>query len=205
MKQKKLITISRQYGSGGREIGSKLAKRLQIAFYDKELIEMAAEKSGIDKELFSANEESAGGEIRYLGNMMNFLGNGTGSMLNLSLKDQMYITQCNLIEQLAEQESVVFVGRCADVVLQNHPGCINIFIHSNLENRKKRVIEEYGIDEKQALETIEKIDRKRKNYYEYYTDKKWGRAQNFHIVLDSSRFEIDKLVDMLVFLINSEE
>ncbi len=193
----KIITISRQYGSGGKAIGERLAKRLNIPFYDKELVELASKSSEINLDVFTHEEEIAGAEISYLSSLQHFLHEGSDGLLNLSVKDRMFIAQSEVIEELANQGPAVFVGRCGDVVLKNHPSAIHVFIKANEQSRKERVINDYGVESEKALLTMKRIDHRRKHYYEYYTGRRWGDMNNYDLVIDSSKFDIDEIVDML--------
>ena len=193
----KIITISRQYGSGGKAIGERLAERLNIPFYDKELVELASKSSEINLDVFTHEEEIAGAEISYLSSLQHFLHEGSDGLLNLSVKDRMFIAQSEVIEELANQGPAVFVGRCGDVVLKNHPSAIHVFIKANEQSRKERVINDYGVESEKALLTMKRIDHRRKHYYEYYTGRRWGDMNNYDLVIDSSKFDIDEIVDML--------
>lgn len=202
--KKTLITISRQFGSGGREIGQKLAKELNIPFYDKELLELAAKESGIDKELFETEGESTSRGFHLLAAMGYTLGSPITSINEMSLNDRMFLVQSEVIESIAMQGSAVIVGRCADYVLKDHPECINVFIHANMRSRVERAKTSYEVDGDDIEKEIEKIDKRRANYYNYYTDKKWGKVENYHISLDSSRFGVDECVAVIKQLVEAQ-
>lgn len=197
MKKKTIITISRQFGSGGREIGKKLAEALGIPFYDKELIEMAAKESGIDEELFEDEEYRTSRGFYLLGAIGFTLGSPITSISEMSLNDRLFLVQSETIENIAEKGPCVIVGRCADYVLQEKHSTINIFIHASMKDRKERAIHSYEVDERNIEASISKIDKRRANYYNYYTDRKWGAAENYDIVLNSSKFGIDGCVDII--------
>lgn len=205
MNKKYLITISRQYGSGGREVGKRLAELLGVPFYDKELIEMAAAESGIDKELFETEGERTSKGFNFLGVIGYTLGSPVAGLSEMTLNDRMFLVQSQVIQQIAAAGSAVIVGRCADYVLREDPYCINVFIHSNLESRKRRAIEEYGVDREDAKDILIKTDKRRANYYNYYTDRKWGKAENYHIAIDSSRFELEEIAEMIAQLVKSKQ
>lgn len=197
MKKKTIITISRQFGSGGREVGKKLAEALGIPFYDKELIEMAAKESGIDEELFEDEEYRTSRGFYLLGAIGFTLGSPITSISEMSLNDRLFLVQSETIENIAEKGPCVIVGRCADYVLQEKHSTINIFIHASMKDRKERAIHSYEVDERNIEASISKIDKRRANYYNYYTDRKWGAAENYDIVLNSSKFGIDGCVDII--------
>lgn len=195
--EKTIITISREFGSGGREIGKKIAEQLNIPFYDKELIEIAAKESGIDKELFEDSDERTSRGFHLLGALGYSLGGPLSTITELSLNDRLFMVQSDIIKQVAEQGSCVIVGRCADYVLRDHKDVLNVFIHARMEDRKKRAVNSYEVDERDIEGSIRKIDKKRANYYEYYTDRKWGRAENYDISINSSSFGIDGTVEII--------
>lgn len=197
MKKKTIITISRQFGSGGREVGKKLAEALGIPFYDKELIEMAAKESGIDEELFEDEEYRTSRGFYLLGAIGFTLGSPITSISEMSLNDRLFLVQSETIENIAEKGPCVIVGRCADYVLEEKHSTINIFIHASMKDRKERAIHSYEVDERNIEASITKIDKRRANYYNYYTDRKWGAAENYDIVLNSSKFGIDGCVEII--------
>lgn len=182
-----IITIAREYGSGGRIIGQKLANALGFSFYDKELIELAAEKIGFSKEYVKENEERKG---------FSFLSNFYGASGELPATDKIFIAQSNVIKEIAANESCVIVGRCADYVLSDNPNCLNIFIHAPIEDRARRVFEEYDEDVPNIKAYIQKVDKRRSSYYNYMTQCKWGQAENYHLSINSS-LGIDLTVNMI--------
>lgn len=195
---KNIITISRQYGSGGREIGEKLAKKLEIPFYDKELITRAAKESGFSEELFENVEKKATNSLLYSIAMgMNAYGNYDIGFTNLSLDDQVYLAQSNAIRKIAQEGSCVIVGRCADYILRDHKDTIHVFIWADLDYRKERAISLYNLPKERAEENILKIDKRRANYYNYHASEKWGRAENYHISIRSDYVGIEKSVELL--------
>lgn len=191
----KIITISRQFGSGGREIGAKLAKKLGIPFYDNELISMAAKESGFAEAAFENAEKKATNSLLYSISMgMNAYGNQDIGFTHLSLDDQIYLAQSSVIRKVAKERSCVIVGRCADYILRDYPNVVNIFIWSDLEARKKRVIDLYGIKANKAEEELVKADKQRANYYNYHATEKWGRVENYHLSIRSDYVGIDHSV-----------
>lgn len=205
MKNKTIITISREFGSGGKEVGQKLAEQLNIPFYDKELIEIAAKESGIDKELFEENEIRTSKGFRLLGALGYSLGGPLSTITELSLNDRLFIVQANVIEDVAKKGACVIVGRSADYVLRNTDNVLNVFVHSDIEFRKKRAISSYDVDERDIEGSIRKIDKHRAHYYEYYTDRTWGKADNFDISLSTSTFGIDGVVEIIKSIIQKNE
>lgn len=186
-----IITIGRQYGSGGKEIGEKLAKKLDIAFYDKELLTIAAQKSGFSEEVISEFDEAPTSSLVY--NLyMNSL---SGDMMPLNQK--LAFAQFDAIRQVADEGSCIIVGRCADYVLRERKDCISVFIHSDMEFRKNRIINEYKIPAEFAEKTGLKQDKKRANYYNFYTHNKWGDVTNYDLAINSSVLGIDKTVEAI--------
>ncbi len=195
----KIITISRQFGSGGREIGAKLAKKLEIPFYDNELISRAAKESGFAEAAFENAEKKASNSLLYsLAMGMNAYGNQDIGFTHLSLDDQLYLAQSNVIRKVAEEGPCVLVGRCADYVLRDFSDVVNIFIWADIEARKRRAIEQYHLKANKAEEEILRTDRRRANYYNYHASEKWGRAENYHLSLRSDYIGIDSTVDCIL-------
>ncbi|MDO4748694.1 MAG: cytidylate kinase-like family protein [Eubacteriales bacterium] len=198
MKNKCVITIGRQFGSGGRAIGEKLAKKLDVPFYDKELISLAAKESGTNPDVFKDVDETATNSLLYTLSMgMYNYGNGILAMGDLPINDKLYLLQHEIIKELATKGSCVIVGRCADYILKDNPNCINIFIHANMEYRKQRAVVVHNIEEKRAEHIINKTDKTRANYYSFYSGQKWGALQNYDLCIDSSKLSDDQVVDLI--------
>ena len=174
MEKKIIITIGRQYGSGGRYVGKKLAEQLGIAFYDKELINLASKESGICGEFFEKADER-----------------NSGSLLNLS-NESLFQIQSDVIRKVAAEQSCILVGRCADYILRDNENCISVFISARMEDRIRRAVEYAHIEEKEAEEYIRKADKSRASYYNYYTDKIWGAAESYDLCISSSVYGIDE-------------
>lgn len=194
-----VINLGRQLGSGGKEIGEKLAKELNIAFYDKELIRLASEESGLCKEFFEKADERAQKTFlgALFGNRVPFVGDGAmpyGSCLN---NDALFKIQSDVIRGLAENGSCLFVGRCADYILRDYPRCVNIFISASKEARVERIMLKNNLSAVQAEELIEKADRKRAAYYNYYSYNTWGAAATYHLCIDSSVLGIEDTVSFI--------
>lgn len=185
-----IVTIAREHGSGGRLIGRKLAEELGFAFYDDEIIAMTAKESGFTEEFISRMENTK---------TSSFLFSIYSATRELPLTEQVFLMQSNIIKDLAKKGNCVIVGRCADHVLRDEPGCIRTFIHAPIGERVRRVKEFYGEEEgteEQIKSRILKKDKKRASYYDYFAQCKWGQAQNYNITLDSS-MGIDTAVEVL--------
>ncbi len=194
----KIITISRQYGSGGREIGAGLAKKLGIPFYDKELITRAAKESGFAVSTFENVEKKATNSLLYSIAMgMNAYGNQEIGFTHLSLDDQIFLAQSNEIRKVAKEGPCVIVGRCADYILRDMKNVVHIFIWADIEFRKERAVRLYQLPEHRAEEEILKTDKRRANYYNYHASEKWGRAENYHLSIKSDYVGIDKSVELI--------
>jgi len=188
-----VITIGRQLGSGGKAVGERLAARFGIPVYDKRLIRMAAEQSGFGQEFFErADEKPAEGLLTTLLGYLRspFFGDDALSDNPLS-HDALFKTQSDVIRQLAESESCIFVGRCADYILREHPRCVNLFISASREDRIERLVRTRGITPEAALQLIDTTDAKRAAYYNYYSNRTWGAAATYHLCLDASALGID--------------
>lgn len=201
-----IITIGRQYGSGGREIGKRLAEEYGIKFYDKELLAEAAKKSGICEELFARHDERPTNSFLYSLVMdtysMNYTANG---MLDMPLDHKVFLAQFDAIKELADTEPCVIVGRCADYALSEYPNVINIFIRADLENRIARVMERHDLNHNKAKELISKTDKKRANYYNYYSNKKWGDSSSYHLTIDSGLVGVDGAIEVIKKMIEVRE
>lgn len=191
---KPIITISIQYGSGGREIGERLAKQLKIPFYDNEIVELAAKESQIDKSLFENFEKSGVGGIRH---ELSAQANN-----ELSLTDKVFMEQSKVIKEVAEKGPCIIVGRCADYVLKEHNNVIKVFIYGDIKSRETRVKEIYK--EINETERIAKIDKQRSSYYNFYSGQKFGDTKNYDICLDSSSLGIDKCIKIIKSLYNNK-
>ena len=203
---KSIITISREFGSGGREIGEKLAKKLNIPFYDKELLEMASKESGICEELFYRNDESHSNSLLYSLVMGTYPISSDGKIHpNMPLNHKLFLAQFETIKKIAEKGPCVIVGRCADYVLKDHKNVINFFINADLANKKKRILERYDIEKDKVRDFIKKTDKNRANYYNYYSDMKWGEARNYDLCINSSQIGIEGAVDLMVTYIDVRE
>lgn len=195
--KKKIITISRQFGSGGRGIGKLLADRLDIPFYDKELIELASKESGIDERIFKSEGEETGRFYQVLGAIGYALGSPAGGIYEYSINDQLYLVQANIIELLANEGPCVIVGRCADYVLEDREDVLNIYLCADMDERLRRVIDEYHVEDADEA-MLCKVDKRRSNYYQYYTDRVWGKAENYDLCINTGKFDTDAIIGMIV-------
>ncbi len=194
-----VISIGRRYGSGGREIGRRLAEMFNIDFYDKELITIAAKQSGFSEEILKENDESHNGSFLYSLVMGTYTGGD-----NLPLNHKLFLAQFDTIKKLAEEKSCVIIGRCADYALEYNPNCIKVFIHAGLDSRIKRAVEEYGVDPDKVEEIIKKTDKKRESYYNFYTGKKWGNMENYDLTINSAFSGIDGAVRVIADLVREK-
>lgn len=202
----KIITISRQYGSGGREIGEKLAKELGIPFYDNEIITRAAKETGFAEAAFQRAEQKATNSLLYSIAMgLNSYGNQEFGFSTLSIDDQIYLAQSEVVHKMADEGPCVIVGRCADYLLRDKKNVVNVFIWAKLESRVKRAIEVYNMPANKAADQILKIDKRRANYYNYHANEKWGRADNYHFCIQSDFVGIDRTVELLKNYIDKGE
>ncbi len=191
---KKIITISRQFGSGGRSIGKAVAEKLGYSYYDSELVEEVAKKTGLHPSYIEDAGEYAPGKsiLSYA-----FSSSNSGA---LNTSDYLWSAQCNVIMELAEKGNCVIVGRCADYILRERDDCLNAFIYADKEYRAKRIVELYGVRDKSPQKRLEEKDGKRKVNYKYFTGRLWGEPENYHVCLDSSAIGHDKCVEVIVNL-----
>lgn len=201
-----IITIGREYGSGGNEIGELLAERLGIPFYNKKLIAIAASQSGISEDLFYQNDETQPGSFIYSLVMGTYpIIDGNTIYPDLPLNHKVFLAQFDAIKSIAKKGSCVIVGRCADYVLQDYPNLIRVFITADLDFRVKRAIEKDNIPSKKAEDYVKKIDKKRASHYRYYTEKKWGSASSYDICINSSKLGVDGTVNLLLDYIKGKQ
>ncbi len=190
-----VITIGRQYGSAGRQIGQKIA---QDKCYDKELLAVAAKESGLCHELFESHDEKPTNSFLYSLVMDTYsMGYTSTGYVDMPINHKVFLAQFDAIKKLAEQESCIIVGRCADYALEEYPGMISVFIHAKLEDRIRRIKRLYNMTDDKAKELILKTDKKRASYYNYYSSKKWGDAKSYHLSIDSSLLGIDGSVEII--------
>lgn len=189
MKDTVIVTIARQYGSGGREVGEKLAKNMNMEYHDKSLLSIAAEKSGISIEALKNADEKATPSLLYSVAMgaMGMMPFTLGMPYDTPINDKLFICQSEIIREEAQKGPSVFVGRCADFVLEGIPGLVRVFIYADIDTRAKTIAARKGVDVGEAKNMAVKTDKKRANYYNYYTSRKWGRAENYDLMIDTSK------------------
>lgn len=197
--RKVIITIGRQFGSGGRVIGHKLAERLGIAYYDKELITLASKESGICGEFFEKADEKASNSL-LKAFTMGFSLNSTIFQNNDYLSNEsLFQIQSDVIRKVAAEKSCILVGRCADYILRDNKDCLSVFISASLEDRIRRAMEYNDkLKASDAEEFLRKADKSRASYYNYYTDKTWGAADSYDLCINSSYLGIDKTIDYIL-------
>ena len=195
-----IITIGRQFGSGGHEIGNRLSERLNIPLYDNNLISMAAHELSISQEAAEKVDETILGKFlsAYVVNMRDYTVFINDSNESVPLSDKVYEVQSSIINRLADRGPCIFVGRCADVVLKDHENCYSFFIHSPLEERIKRIVETEHVTERQAKKMIKQTDWERSSYHNYYTKQKWGDPGNYDLMINSARTGIQKAVEIIM-------
>lgn len=181
-----VITIAREYASGAGEIAKKLSLELGIKVYDKEIISLAAKESGLTEAVVAETEQKRTNSFLYSVYM-------TSQVLPLS--DQIFMTQSQIIKNLAKEESCIIIGRCGDYVLRDNPSCLKVFLHADMEDRIKRAKEQYGIDKPEDY--IKKIDKQRASYYKYFTEKSWGVATSYDISINTTQIGIDETVKII--------
>ena len=195
-----IYTIGRQFCSGGKRVAEELAKRLGIEVYDKELLQKAAKESGFCEEIFENHDERPTNSFLYSLVMDTYsAGSYTAApFLDMPLNHKVFLAQFDTIKKIADQESCVIVGRCADYALANHDKVINVFIHSDIDDRIKSCCQQFNITESKARDMINKKDKQRSSYYNYYTSKRWGDSQSYDLCLNTSKLSIDQCVDMIL-------
>lgn len=199
MSKKIIITIARQYGSGGREIGEKVAKILGIPLYDKELITEAASRGSLNETVIKNAEESAANSLLYtLAMGSNMLGTTMHFGYKMPLNDKLFILQSEVIKEYAQNGSCVIIGRCADYVLRDEENILRLFIYGDLEHRKARIAERHPeIKSSQIIDVMNKTDKRRSTYYNFYTGNKWGKYDNYDMAINSSTLGIEATAEMI--------
>ena len=194
-----IITIGREYGSGGRQIGQEVASYFGIKCYDKELLEHAANDSGICRELFENHDEKPTNSFLYSLVMDTYsFGYSSAGLSDMPMNHKVFLAQFDAIKKLAAEGPCVMVGRCADYALADDPNLFSVFIHGSMEARIARVSAKYLKSAKEAREIIQKTDKSRSSYYNYYTNKKWGEANGYSLCLDSSKLGVEGCVKAIV-------
>ena len=193
-----IITIGRQYGSAGYEIGKKLAEDLGVQLYDKEMLKRAAKESGLCEELFESHDEKPTNSFLYSLVMDTYsLGYSSSSYADMPINHKVFLAQFDTIKKIAGEGPCVMDGRCADYALEDYDNVINVFIYADLEQRIRRVARELNLTDAKAKDIIIKNDKKRASYYNYYTNKEWGNAKGYDLCLNSGKLGIDGTVRVI--------
>lgn len=195
-----VITIGREFESLGKAVGLKLSEKLGIKCYDKELLSRAAKESGLCEEIFHSQDEKPTSSFLYSLVMDTYSATGftAAPFLDMPLNHKIFLVQFDTIKKLAEEESCIIVGRCADYALSDFPHTINTFIHADLDFRIKNTIEEFNVSESKARDMIAKKDKQRASYYNYYSNQKWGHSKTYDLTLNSAKLGIDGCVDLIL-------
>ncbi|MCQ2608491.1 MAG: cytidylate kinase-like family protein [Bacteroidales bacterium] len=193
--EKLIISIGRQFGSGGRVIGKALAQKLGIEYYDKELLLLAAKESGIASEFFEQKDEKS---HTFFEQAIDFI--STGHFFNDSILsgDRLFKIQSDAILKLAQEKSCVIVGRCSDYILRDNPNCVSIFLHSSDSDRAQRISKRLNISEEEAIEKMRNEDKKRANYYNFYSNKTWGESKTYDLSIDVSKIGEDQTIEIIL-------
>ncbi len=193
-----IITIGRQFGTGGHEIGQKLAEKLGIKCYDKELIKRVAKESGLCAEILEHNDERPTSSFLYNLVMDTYsFGITNTNYVDMPLSHKVFLAQFDTIKKIADEGPCVIIGRCADYALSDYPNVLNLFIYGKIEQRIKRIMEKYDVSEKDARDMVLKKDKQRQSYYNYYSTKKWGKAETYDLCVDSTVLGRDGTVELL--------
>ena len=193
-----IITIARQYGSGGHDIGKKLAEELKIPFYGKELLERAAKDSGFCQEIFENYDEKPTNSFLYSLVMDTYsMGYSTAAFAEMPLNHKIFLAQFNAIKDIAKEGPCVIVGRCADYALADFPNVVNVYLYADLQSRIARIARRHDVTDAKAKDLIQKTDKSRASYYNYYTNKKWGEATGYDLCLNTASLGIDGTIHMI--------
>lgn len=204
MKKKFIITIGREFGSGGKEIGELLSEKLGVKLYDKEMLAVTAKESGLSEEFIEAHDEKPTTSFLYSLVMDTYATNYVNNpYTEMPMNHKVFLEQFKAINKIAEEESCILIGRCADYALEEHENCLNIFIHSDLDARIERISKKYNISSNKAKELINKTDKKRASYYNYFSNKKWGEAKTYDMTLNSNELGIKRCVEFIYQCVNS--
>lgn len=198
-KTKTIITIGRQYGSAGREIGKLIADKLNIKLYDKEMLKIAARESGLCEEIFETHDEKPTNSFLYSLVMDTYsLGYSASSFSDMPINHKVFLSQLDAIKKIADEGPCVLVGRCADYALENYNNVINVFIYADLDARIRRIARIYDLTDAKAKDLILKTDKKRASYYNYYTNKEWGAAKSYDLCINSSILGVEGTANSII-------
>ena len=192
------VTIAREYGSGGREVGRLLSERTGWNFYDKDLITLAAQKSGLSTEALKNVDEKAANSLLYTLALGSSIYNHGVEHVNLPINDRLFVVQSEIIKELAASgDGAIIVGRCADYVLSGQPNLVKVYITADFDTRVKTIMERHDLSQAEAKDLIVKTDKRRANYYSYYTGEKWGRADKYDLVISTDRIGLEGAADLI--------
>lgn len=198
-----IVTISREYGSGGRIVGKELAKAMDVPYYDREILNKVAEESGFSRELMEEDERKAGKGFFY--NLSMAFGSGSSGDYT-SINEKFFLAQFDYVQKMAKEEkSFVIVGRCADYILREFNNVTNVYIYGDTEDKIKRAVEKYGQTEEEAEEIMKSADKARANYYHYHTGRKWGDPHNYNLCIGSGRVREEKIANIILEYIENRE
>lgn len=195
---KTIITIGRQYGSGGREIGKKLAEKLGIPYFDKELLARVAQESGFCEEMIRNHDERPTNSFLYNVVMDTYSFGYNTSFVDMPISQKVFLAQFDTVKKIASEGACVIVGRCADYALSEYPNSLNLFIYGKAEAKAQRISERHNVSLAEAKDMCIKKDKQRQSYYNYYSNKKWGRADSYDLCIDSGKLGIDGTVDFII-------
>ena len=206
MKTNTIITIGREYGSAGREIGYKVAEAFDIKLYDKEMLARAAKESGICEEIFHSHDEKPTNSFLYsLVKDTYSVGYSGNSYTDMPINHKVFLAQFDTIKKIADEGPCILVGRCADYALESYPNVVSVFIHADMQSRIRRIARIYDLTDAKAKDMIVKTDKKRASYYNYYTNKKWSDAESYELCLTSSELGIEGTAQAIIDYVNLKE
>jgi len=206
MNDRLVITIGRECGSGGRQIGQAIAKRLGIKCYDQELLTLCAKNSGLCEDIFHSHDEKPVNSFLYSLVMDTYsLGYASPGYVDMPLNQKVFLAQFETIKKLAGEESCIIVGRCADYALADHPHVVSVFISGDEADKIPYLMNLYSIDENKARDMMVKTDKRRASYYNYYTNKKWGAVSSYDLCINTSTIGRERCVDMILDFAEKKE
>lgn len=198
MKTNTIITIGRQFGSAGREIGQKIAEDLEIKLYDKEMLARAAKESGICEEIFETHDEKPTNSFLYSLVMDTYsMGYSGNTYTDMPINHKVFLAQFDAIKKIADEGPCILVGRCADYALESYNNVVSVFIHADLDSRIRRIARIYDLPDNKAKDMILKADKKRASYYNYYTNKKWSDAESYELCLNSGELGVNGTAEVI--------
>ena len=206
MKTNTIITIGREYGSAGREIGYKVAEAFGIKLYDKEMLARAAKESGICEEIFQSHDEKPTNSFLYSLVMDTYsMGYSGNTYTDMPINHKVFLAQFDAIKKIADEGPCILVGRCADYALESYPNVVSVFIHADMQSRIKRIAKIYDLTDARAKDMIVKTNKKRASYYNYYTNKKWSDAGSYELCLTSSKLGTEGTAQAIIDYVNLKE